>query len=66
MSKESWIRAAQPIEPVPRALGPMDHSLVFAASPPNDISIDPFQGWTQLRRIKVAVVVDPAPDTRVV
>src|ERR1019366_5364478 len=66
MGKECWIRAAQPIEPVPRALGPMDHPLVFAASPSNDIGIDPFQGWTQLRRIEVAVVVNPAPDARVV
>ena len=66
MGKECWIRAAQPIEPVPRAFGPVDHPLVFAASPSNDIGIDPFQGWTQLRRIEVAVVVDPAPDARVV
>jgi len=65
MGKECWIRTAQPIEPVPRALGPMDHPFVFAASPSNDIGIDPFQGWTQLRRIEVAVVVDPAPDARV-
>jgi len=66
MGKECWIRAAQPIEPISRALGPMDHPPVFAASPSNDIGIDPFQGWTQLRRIEVAVVVDPAPDARVV
>ena len=66
MGKEYWIRAAQPIEPIPRALGPMDHPLVFAATPSNDIGIDPFQGWTQLRRIEVAVVVDPVPDARVV
>ena len=66
MGKQYWIRAAQPIEPIPRALGPMDHPLVFAATPSNDIGIDPFQGWTQLRRIEVAVVVDPAPDARVV
>ena len=50
----------------PSRPGPMDHPLVFAASPSNDIGIDPFQGWTQLRRIEVAVVVDPAPDARVV
>jgi hypothetical protein len=31
MGKECWIRAAQPIEPVPRALGPINHPLVFAA-----------------------------------
>src|SRR5260370_30316585 len=66
MGKECWIRSAQPIKPVSRALGPMDHPLVFAASPSDDIGIDPFQGRTQLRRIEVAVVVDPAPDARVV
>jgi L-alanine-DL-glutamate epimerase-like enolase superfamily enzyme len=32
----------------------MDHPLVFAAGPSNDIGVDPFQGWTQLRRIEVA------------
>src|SRR3981081_3856526 len=66
MGKECWIRAAQPIEPISRALGPMDHPLVFAASPETELWIVPFQGWTQLRRIEVAVVVDPAPDVRVV
>src|SRR5450755_4692150 len=52
--EECWIRSAQPIGPVPRALGPIDHPLVFAAGPSNDIGVDPFQGWTQLRRIEVA------------
>ena len=38
----------------------------LAAYPPDDISIDPLQGRTQLRLIEVAVVSDPAADARVV
>src|ERR1700739_2889949 len=42
------------------------HPLELAAYPPDDISIDPLQGGTQLRPIEVAVVGDPAADARVV
>src|SRR5215510_4989480 len=44
----------------------MAHPLELTACPPNDIGIDPEQGRTQLRLVKVAVVVDPAADVRVV
>jgi hypothetical protein len=38
----------------------MDEPFEFAARPANDIEIDPFEGWTQLRPVEVAVVADPA------
>jgi hypothetical protein len=41
------------------------HALELATRPPDDIGIDPFQGWT-LRLVEVAVVGDPAADARVV
>src|SRR5262249_56598822 len=44
----------------------MAHPLELAACPSNDIGIDPSQGGTQLRRIEVTVVADPATDARVV
>src|SRR6516162_1678385 len=44
----------------------MAHPLELAACPSNDIGIDPSQGGTQLRRIEVTVVADPAADARVV
>jgi hypothetical protein len=53
-AKSAGFARRSPIEPVPRALGPMDHPLVFAAGSSNDTGVDPFQGWTQLRRIEVA------------
>src|SRR5215471_13328850 len=40
--------------------------LELAARPADDIEIDPLQGRTQLRLVKVAVVVDPAANARVV
>jgi len=44
----------------------MAHPLELAACPPDDIGIDPQQGWTQLRLVEVAVVGDPAADARIV
>jgi len=44
----------------------MAHPLELAARPANDIGIDPSQGRSQLRFVKVAVVADPAADARVV
>src|SRR6267143_613546 len=66
MSKECWVGPAYPVEPISRALGLVTHPLELAAHPPDDISIDPLQGRTQLRLIEVAVVGDPAADARVV
>src|ERR1700740_223819 len=66
MSKECWVGPAYPVEPISRALGLVTHPLELAAHPPDDISIDPLQGGTQLRPIEVAVVGDPAADARVV
>src|SRR6266849_116605 len=66
MSKECWVGPAYPVEPISRALGLVTHPLELAAYPPDDISIDPLQGRTQLRLIEVAVVVDPAANARVV
>src|ERR1700747_2149248 len=66
MSKECWVGPAYPVEPISRALGLVTHPLELAAYPPDDISIDPLQGRTQLRLIEVAVVDDPAADARVV
>ena len=40
--------------------------LEFAARPANDIEIDPFQSWTQLRPVEVAVVADPAADDGII
>src|SRR6516225_667554 len=47
-------------------LGLPTQPLELAARPADDIEIDPFQGWTQLRLVEVAVVVDPAANARVV
>ena len=44
----------------------MAHPRELATCPPDDISIDPLQGRTQLRPVEVAVVGDPAADARVV
>jgi len=66
MSKEVLGGPAYPVEPISRALGLVTHPLELAAYPPDDISIDPLQGRTQLRLIEVAVVGDPAADARVV
>src|SRR6266481_1961213 len=66
MSKECWVGPAYPVEPVSRAFGLVAHPLELAAYPPDDISIDPLQGRTQLRLVEVAVVGDPAADARVV
>src|SRR6266404_1633154 len=66
MSKECWVGPAYPVEPVSRAFGLVAHPLQLAAYPPDDISIDPLQGRTQLRLVEVTVVDDPAADARVV
>src|ERR1700758_2933451 len=66
MSKECWVGPAYPVEPISRALGLVTHPLELAAHPPDDISIDPLQGRTQLRLVEVAVVGDPAAEARVV
>jgi hypothetical protein len=60
------VRSAEPTKPVTCRFGPMAHPLELAACPANDIGIDPCQGWMQLRLVKVAVVVEPAADARVV
>ena len=57
------------MEPVRTSLVPlglMAHPLELAARPPNDIGIDPLQGWTQPRLVEVAVIADPAANARVV
>src|SRR5215467_11517445 len=66
MGKECWVGPAYSVEPISRAFGLVAHPLEFAAYPPDDIGIDPFQGRTQLRLVEVAVVGDPAADARVV
>jgi len=64
--KKVPVRPTKAVEPVPRALGLMAHPLELAACPSNDIGIDPLEGRTQLRLVKVAVVADPAADAWVV
>src|SRR5262245_21512593 len=66
MSEEKRVRPAEPVKPISSPLGLMAHPLKLAAGPSNDIGIDPSQGRTQLRLVKVAVVIDPATDVRVV
>src|SRR5262245_55584752 len=66
MGEEASVRPAQPLEPIPCTLGLVAHPLELAASPPDDIGIDPLQGWTQLRLVEMAVVVDPAATARIV
>ena len=66
MSKERRVGPAKPAKPVARTLGPMDEPLEFAAHLANDIEVEPFESWTQLRPVEVAVVADPAADARVV
>ena len=66
MSEERRICAAKPIKPISRALGLATEPLELATRPADDIEIDPLQGWTQLRPIEAAVVVDPALNVRVV
>src|SRR5947199_5335729 len=66
MSEERRICAAKPIKPISRPLGLATQPLELAASPADDIEIDPLQGRTQLRPVEVAVVVDPALNVRVV
>src|SRR5215469_9811242 len=65
MGKECWVGPAYSVEPISRAFGLVTHPLELAAYPPDDIGIDPLQGWTQLRLVEVAVV-DPAADAWVV
>src|ERR1700674_1808408 len=66
MGKELWCLPAKPVEPIPSPFGLMDHPLVLAAGPSNDIGIDPLKGRSQLRPIEVTVVGDPAADGRIV
>ena len=66
MSEERWCCAAEPGEPISRALSPMAKPLKLAACPADQKGIDPRQGGTQLRVIEVAVVVDPAANERIV
>ena len=47
MGKETWVRTAEPIEPVSRTFGLMNHPLELAAGPSDDIGIDPLEGRTQ-------------------
>ena len=66
MGKECWVGPAYSLEPISCTIGLVAHPLELAAYPPDDISIDPLQGRTQLRLIEVALVGDPAADARVV
>src|SRR5215469_12573601 len=66
VGEECWIYPAEPVKPVSCPLGLPTQPLELAARPADDIEIDPFQGWTQLRLVEVAVVVDPAANARVV
>ena len=66
MSEERGVCPTHPAEPVPCSLGPMDEPLEFAARPANDIEIDHFQSWTQLRPVEVAVVADPGADDGII
>ena len=66
MGEERWVGTAEPVKPISRAFGLVAHPLELATRPPDDIGIDPFQGWTQLRLVEVAVVDDPAADAWVV
>src|SRR6516162_5375640 len=66
MSEERGVGTAQPAKPFSTAFGLMAQSLELSARPPDDISIDPRQGRTQLRPVEVAVVGDPAANARIV
>ena len=66
MGKERRVRPAYPAKPVSCSLGTMDEPLEFAACPANDIEIDPFERWTQLRPVEVAVIDDPASNDGIV
>ena len=66
MGKERGVGTAYPAEPVSCSLGAMDEPLEFAARPANDIEIDPFERWTQLRPVEVAVIDDPASNDGIV
>ena len=66
MSEELWIGATKPDKPISRTPSPMAKPLKLATSPADQKGIDPRQGGTQLRVIKVAVIVDPAADARIV
>jgi hypothetical protein len=66
MGEEGWIGAAEPAQPISGAPSPMAKPLKLATSPADQKGIDPRQGGTQLRVIKVAIIVDPAADARIV
>jgi len=66
MGKERGVCTAKPVKPVPCTFGPMNEPLEFAARPANDIEIDPFERWTQLRPVEVAVIDDPASNDGIV
>src|SRR5438477_5688575 len=65
MSKERWIGADDPSQPVscPRRL--RSEPLVLVAAPADQVGIYPLQVSQQSRPVKVAVVVDPALDVRI-
>jgi len=66
MSKERWIGADDPSQPVscPRRL--RSEPLVLVAAPADQVGIYPLQVSQQSRPVKVAVVVDPALDVWIV
>src|SRR5262245_36075777 len=66
VDKEFRRLPAEPVEPVSAAPGLMNHPLVLATGPSNDIGIDPLQRRPELRLVEVAVVGDPAADGRIV
>src|SRR5271155_2978198 len=66
MREECGVCPAKPVKPIPRALGPMNEPLEFAACPASDIEIDPFERWTHLRPVEVAVIDNPTSNDGIV
>ena len=65
MGKECRCCSAQPIKPISRSFGFATQPLELSARPANDIVIDPLEGRTQFRPIKVAEVINPATNLRI-
>jgi len=65
VSEELRIDAAQPIKSSSCSFGLVTQPFELTARPADDIEIDPLQGWTQLRPIEVAVVVERALNVRI-
>src|SRR6516164_4063257 len=65
MSKQRWVGADDPSQPVscPRRL--RSEPLVLVAAPADQVGVYPLQVSQQSRPVKVAVVVDPTLDVRI-